>query len=48
MQDAFFLAYGGLHWSYTGIRQLPVRRRAEFVDALECQLAHERAQLARR
>ena len=48
MQDAFFLAYGGLHWGFEEIRRLPMRRRAEFVEALERQLAYERAQLARR
>jgi hypothetical protein len=43
MQDAFFLAYGGLHWGYQEVRQLPLRVRAQFVEALERQLAAERA-----
>lgn len=47
MQDAFFLAYGGLHWGFEEIARLPLRRRAEFVDALERQLAFERQQLNR-
>lgn len=45
MPDAFFLAYGGLHWGYQEIRALPLRVRAEFVEALERQLAYEREQL---
>jgi len=48
MQDAFFLAYGGLHWGFAEIRRLTLRQRAVFVEALEGQLAYERAQLARR
>ncbi len=47
MQDTFFLAYGGLHWGYQEIRALPLRVRIQFVEALERQLASERAQLAR-
>jgi len=45
MQDAFFLAYGGLHWGFEEIRRLPLRRRAEFVEALDRQLAYEREHL---
>ncbi len=45
MQEAFFLAYGGLHWGYEEIRRLSLHRRAEFVDALDHQLAYEREQL---
>jgi len=48
MQDAFFLAYGGLHWGFEDVQRLPLRRRAEFVEALERQLAYERTQLTRR
>jgi len=44
MQDAFYLAYGGLHWGYQDIRALPLRVRAHFVAALERQLAYEREQ----
>ena len=42
MQDAFFLAYGGLHWGFEEIRRLSLRRRGEFVEALDRQLAYER------
>lgn len=45
MQDVFFLAYGGLHWGYEEICRLSLRRRAEFVEALDRQLAYEREQL---
>jgi len=45
MQDAFFLAYGGLHWGYEEIRRLSLRRRGEFVEALHNQLEYERAQM---
>ncbi|MHB9023435.1 MAG: hypothetical protein ACYC7E_04590 [Armatimonadota bacterium] len=45
MQDVFFLAYGGLHWGFDEIRRLSLRRRADFVEALERQQAYERRQL---
>ena len=48
MRDAFFLAYGGLHWSYRDIAALPIRRRQEFVEALERQLEFEKHELERR
>jgi len=48
MQDAFFLAYGGLHWGFEEISRLSLHRRAAFVEALERQLAYEQTQLARR
>ena len=42
VRDAFFLAYGGLHWEYAEVAKLPIRTRQEFVDALERQLDFER------
>ncbi len=45
MQEAFFLAYGGLHWGFEEIRRLSLRQREAFVDALERQLAFEREHL---
>ena len=42
MQDVFFLSYGGLHWGFEEIRRLSLRRRGEFVAALDRQLAYER------
>lgn len=45
MHDAFFLAYGGLHWGYDEIRRLSLYRRAAFVEALTNQLAYEREHL---
>jgi hypothetical protein len=45
MQDAFFLAYGGLHWGFEDIRRLSLNRRVEFVAALERQLEYERTLL---
>jgi len=47
MQDAFFLGYGGLPWGFEEIRRLSLRRRAEFVEALDRQLAYEREQFRR-
>ena len=44
MRDAFFLAYGGLHWSYTAVRDLTLSQRAYFVEALTRQLAFEKQQ----
>jgi len=40
-RDAFFLAYGGLHWSYQDVLNMPIRTRQEFVEALEQQLNAE-------
>ena len=45
MQEAFFLAYGGLHWGYEEIRRLSLHRRSAFVEALDRQLAYEREQV---
>ncbi len=39
--DIFFLAYGGLKWSYNEIIDMPVRIRKEFVEMLEKQLELE-------
>jgi hypothetical protein len=47
MQDAFFLAYGGLHWGFTEIARLTLRQRAAFVEALERQHDYERRQLGK-
>ena len=47
MSDAFFLAYGGLHWSYGEVARLPLRVRQEFVEALERQREFEREQVRR-
>ena len=41
MRDVFFLAYGGMHWSYQDVLAMPIRRRHEFVEALERQLNAE-------
>jgi hypothetical protein len=46
MADAFFLAYGGLHWGFAEIRQLTLRQRAAFVETLHRQLASERERIA--
>lgn|GEM_PF-3247508 len=48
IRDAFFLAYGGLHWSFSETRALPLSVRREFVEALERQLAFEREEMERR
>jgi len=45
MQDAFHLAYGGLHWGFEEIRRLTFRQRADFVVALERQHEYEKQQL---
>ena len=47
LRDTFFLAYGGLHWGYQDILALPIRRRQEFVEALERQLQFEKHELER-
>lgn len=47
LRDAFFLAYGGLHWEYADVARLPLRTRQEFVEALERQLDFERQELER-
>ncbi|GAB4567944.1 MAG: hypothetical protein Tsb0017_28370 [Geothermobacteraceae bacterium] len=48
VSDAFFLAYGGLHWGWSETRSLPLRVRRQFVEALERQLDFEREQTERR
>ena len=48
VSDAFFLAYGGLHWGIQEIRSLPLATRRQFVEALERQLDFEREQMERR
>jgi hypothetical protein len=48
VSDSFFLAYGGLHWSYQEIRSLPLRLRQQFVEALERQIDFEREQMDKR
>jgi len=45
VRDAFFLAYGGLHWGYHDILAMPIRRRQEFVEALERQIEFEKREL---
>ena len=47
LKDAFFLAYGGLHWEYAEVTRLPLRTRQEFVEALERQLYFERQEMER-
>ena len=42
MRDVFFLAYGGMHWSYQDVLSMPIHRRQEFAEALERQLEYER------
>jgi len=42
MGEVFFLAYGGLHWSYADILALPLRVRKRFVEMLERQIELER------
>ena len=45
MNDAFFLSYGGLHWSYADILAMPIRIRKEFVALLERQIELEKEAL---
>lgn len=47
MRDSFFLAYGGLHWGYSEVTNLSIKRRQEFVEALERQLDYERQEMDR-
>lgn len=47
LSDAFFLSYGGLHWSFQEVQALPLRVRREFVETLERQLEFEREQATR-
>ena len=47
MADAFFLAYGGLRWSYSEVLAMPLRVRQAFVEALERQLDYEKRELGR-
>ena len=48
MSDAFFLAYGGLHWGYGEVARLPLRVRRQFVETLERQLEFEKTEMERR
>lgn len=48
MSDAFFLAYGGLHWGWSDVRALPLGVRQQFVEALERQLEFEKTEMERR
>ena len=48
MRDAFFLAYGGLHWGYGEVARLPLKAREQFVEALDRQLDFERAEMERK
>jgi hypothetical protein len=47
MNDVFFLAYGGLHWSYFDILALPVRVRKRFVEMLDAQIELEKEELGK-
>ena len=42
MNDVFFLAYGGLHWSYQDILAMPIRVRKQFTEILEKQIEFEK------
>ena len=46
--DAFFLAYGGLHWGYAEVMAMPVQVRRSFVEILERQLEYERKRMERK
>ncbi len=46
MSDVFFLAYGGLRWSYQDILAMPIRTRKRFVEMLERQIELEREVLS--
>jgi hypothetical protein len=48
VKDAFFLAYGGLHWQYSEVAGLPLRTRQQFVEALKSQLDFEKQEMERR
>jgi len=48
LRDVFFLAYGGMHWSYQDVLAMPIRRRQEFVEALERRLEFEKSELEKR
>jgi len=48
LTDAFFLAYGGLHWSYGDVMAMPAHVRRRFVEVLETQLEYERKQRKRK
>jgi len=41
MGEVFFLAYGGLRWSYKNILDMPIRVRKEFIRMLENQIEME-------
>jgi hypothetical protein len=42
MGEVFFLAYGGLHWSYSDILAMPIRIRKKFVEMLSKQIELEK------
>jgi hypothetical protein len=42
MNDVFFLAYGGLHWSYRDVLAMPIRVRRQFVEILQNQIEFEK------
>ena len=48
IKDAFFLAYGGLHWSFSEVRSFNLRTREQFVEALEQQLEYEREEIEKK
>jgi len=48
LSDVFFLAYGGLHWSYGDVMTMPTHVRRSFVEMLETQLEHERKEMERK
>jgi hypothetical protein len=47
ISDAFFLAYGGLHWAYADILALPLSTRKKFVALLERQIELEKEELSK-
>jgi len=46
MGEVFFLAYGGLRWSYQDILAMPIRIRKRFIEMLEKQIEMEREALS--
>ncbi len=47
-EDIFFLAYGGVGWSYWDILALPIRIRKEFVERLKKQIEFEKTTVNRK
>ena len=47
VNDAFFLAYGGLHWGWSEVKGLPLGVRRQFVETLERQLEFEKSEMER-